>query len=63
MNNGCLAWGGPVGWADSPASKHKQGNDFSFADGHVEYHKWYSGWSPTLQVGICEPDPVTGGGP
>jgi prepilin-type N-terminal cleavage/methylation domain-containing protein/prepilin-type processing-associated H-X9-DG protein len=61
INNGCIAWGGPANWADLPASKHNQGCDFSFADGHVEYHKWYSGWSPSLFVGICEPDPVTGG--
>lgn len=61
INNGCIAWGGPANWADLPASKHSRGNDFSFADGHVEYHKWYSGWNPSLFVGICEPDPITGG--
>jgi prepilin-type N-terminal cleavage/methylation domain-containing protein/prepilin-type processing-associated H-X9-DG protein len=61
INNGCIAWGGPANWADLPASKHNQGCDFSFADGHVEYHRWFSGWNSSLFVGICEPDPVTGG--
>ena len=61
MNNGCLAWGAwnPVtktgGWADMPASWHKKGCDFSFADGHVEYHKWLSGYNATANVGICVP--------
>ena len=56
MNNGCLAWGGITGgWADLPASYHKLGCDFSFADGHVEYHKWYSGYNRSANVGLCEP--------
>jgi len=62
MNNGCLAWGAesPLGsgsgqWADMPASFHNQGDDFSFADGHVEYHKWRSGYNSKANVGICVP--------
>ena len=61
MNNGCIAWGGDGGatgggsWADMPASYHNQGCDFSFADGHVEYHKWRSGYNKTANVGLCEP--------
>ena len=27
-------------WWDLPANRHNQGNDFSFADGHVERWKW-----------------------
>lgn len=57
QNNGCLAWGNEAGgWADMPANYHSSGCDFSFADGHVEYHKWLSGYrtSPAL-LGICVP--------
>jgi prepilin-type N-terminal cleavage/methylation domain-containing protein/prepilin-type processing-associated H-X9-DG protein len=53
MNNGCLAWGSLGKWADMPASYHSSGNNFSFGDGHVEYHKWLSGYNGT--VGICAP--------
>ena len=55
MNNGCLAWGDLGRWADTPASYHRSGNDFSFADGHVEYHKWLSGYNASANVGICRP--------
>ena len=27
-------------WWDSPADRHNQGSNLSFADGHVEYWKW-----------------------
>jgi prepilin-type processing-associated H-X9-DG protein len=53
MNNGCIAWGNLGQWADMPASYHNSGDNFSFADGHVEYHKWRSGFNGT--VGICKP--------
>jgi prepilin-type N-terminal cleavage/methylation domain-containing protein/prepilin-type processing-associated H-X9-DG protein len=53
MNNGCLAWGNLGQWADMPASYHNSGNNFSFGDGHVEYHKWLSGYNGS--VGICVP--------
>ena len=56
INNGCLAWGGEdTGWADLPASYHNKGCMFSFADGHVEYHKWYSGYNSKVNNGICTP--------
>jgi prepilin-type N-terminal cleavage/methylation domain-containing protein/prepilin-type processing-associated H-X9-DG protein len=55
MNNGCLAWGNLGQWADTPASYHNNGCDFSFADGHVELHKWGSGYNSTSDVGICKP--------
>jgi prepilin-type N-terminal cleavage/methylation domain-containing protein/prepilin-type processing-associated H-X9-DG protein len=29
-------------WADLPSSRHSQGCDFSFVDGHVEYWRWKS---------------------
>jgi prepilin-type processing-associated H-X9-DG protein len=54
MNNGCIAWGSVGGgWADMPASYHSKGCNFSFADGHVEHHKWLSGYNGA--VGICAP--------
>jgi prepilin-type N-terminal cleavage/methylation domain-containing protein/prepilin-type processing-associated H-X9-DG protein len=62
QNNGCLAWGGetPLGsgsgqWADMPASYHNKGCDFSFADGHAEYHKWISGFNGAANIGVCVP--------
>jgi prepilin-type N-terminal cleavage/methylation domain-containing protein/prepilin-type processing-associated H-X9-DG protein len=62
MDDGCLAWGGQGSWFNTPASYHKSGNDFSFADGHVEYHKWLSGWNGANNAGICRPTSgVTGG--
>jgi prepilin-type N-terminal cleavage/methylation domain-containing protein len=66
INNGCLAWGGNIlnlgNWGDTPASDHNQGDDFSFADGHVEYHKWRSGYIRSSNTGLCEPVyPQSGG--
>jgi prepilin-type N-terminal cleavage/methylation domain-containing protein/prepilin-type processing-associated H-X9-DG protein len=65
MDNGCLAWGGELtgNWANMPANYHSQGCDFSFADGHVEYHKWRSGYNRNSNIGLCEPvyAPNTGG--
>jgi prepilin-type N-terminal cleavage/methylation domain-containing protein/prepilin-type processing-associated H-X9-DG protein len=29
-------------WFNMPANRHNSGENFSFADGHVEYHKWHS---------------------
>ncbi|HEY1791243.1 MAG TPA: DUF1559 domain-containing protein, partial [Verrucomicrobiae bacterium] len=56
LNNGCIAWGGQdTGWGDMPASYHNQGCNFSFADGHVDYHKWRSGYNAKANVGLCEP--------
>jgi prepilin-type N-terminal cleavage/methylation domain-containing protein/prepilin-type processing-associated H-X9-DG protein len=56
MNNGCLAWGSEDGgWADMPASYHNQADNFSFADGHVEYHQWLSGYRASQNLGICVP--------
>lgn len=67
INNGCIAWGGSDGpfssaWADCPAAEHNRGDVFSFADGHVEYHKWVSGWDSSKQYGICEPECLDGSG-
>ena len=33
---------GPPRWWDLPASRHSQGCNFSFADGHVEHWRWIS---------------------
>ena len=62
INNGCIAWGGPTTYADTPACEHRQGCNFSFADGHVEYHKWVTGYNATLNFGISEPAKGPGGG-
>jgi len=41
INNGNMSWfGNGSAWGDTPASYHNLGNNYSFADGHVEYHKW-----------------------
>ena len=32
MQNGC--------WSSTPPVRHSKGTTFSFADGHVEYHRW-----------------------
>jgi prepilin-type processing-associated H-X9-DG protein len=29
-----------VAWWDQPSTRHGDGTDFAFADGHSEYHKW-----------------------
>ncbi|HTB84774.1 MAG TPA: prepilin-type N-terminal cleavage/methylation domain-containing protein [Candidatus Sulfotelmatobacter sp.] len=55
MDDGCLAWGGLGAWFNTPASYHKSGDDFTFADGHVEYHKWLSGYNGASNTGICRP--------
>ena len=34
----------PGNLTDIPASYHGSSGGFSFADGHSEIHKWYSGW-------------------
>jgi prepilin-type N-terminal cleavage/methylation domain-containing protein/prepilin-type processing-associated H-X9-DG protein len=60
INNGCIAWGNSAGWADTPASDHNQGCPFSFADGHVEYHKWRTGYNASTDTGICKPNPGLG---
>jgi prepilin-type N-terminal cleavage/methylation domain-containing protein len=41
----------PDYWYDIPANRHEQGDDLSFADGHVEHWRWmvpktYQGWLP-----------------
>jgi prepilin-type N-terminal cleavage/methylation domain-containing protein len=63
INNGCIAWGDvDDGWADMPASDHNQGDDFNFADGHAEYHKWVTGYNAQNNSGICEPPKPGGAG-
>lgn len=37
-----------VGWGDVPASRHRRGASFAFADGHVERHRWQD--KRTVQV-------------
>ena len=34
------SWPGPAAWADLPASYHADAGCLSFADGHVEAHRW-----------------------
>ena len=33
-------------WISTPSDRHYQGCNISFADGHVEYWKWYSPKAP-----------------
>lgn len=33
----------PVGWSDVPASRHRRGCQFGYADGHVARRKWQDG--------------------
>jgi len=45
INDAAFAFEMPVNpratsWIDTPAAYHNNGCNFSFADGHVEYHKW-----------------------
>jgi prepilin-type N-terminal cleavage/methylation domain-containing protein/prepilin-type processing-associated H-X9-DG protein len=30
----------PLSWGNIPGSRHGNGGDFSFADGHAEFHRW-----------------------
>ena len=55
INNGALSWGGPLQWADLPASYHESGDNFGFVDGHVEYHQWLTGYNSVNNTGICKP--------
>jgi len=38
-------------WFNMPANRHNSGEDFSFADGHVEYRRWHSADVPAHQDG------------
>lgn len=40
MRDGSLAGGAPDNWLKLPADRHNQGANLSFADGHVQYHRW-----------------------
>ena len=39
-------------WWDDPTVRHSQGTNFSFADGHSEFHKWRAQW--TIKLGISQ---------
>ena len=46
INNSDLSWfGNGTIWGDTPGSYHNFGSNFSFCDGHVEYHKWQTKWN------------------
>lgn len=63
INNGCIAWGGgTTTWFDTPACRHNRGCDFTFADGHAEYHKWATAYNAANNSGIAEPEKGPGGG-
>jgi len=40
--------GGLSEWGNWPASRHGNGGDFSFADGHAAFRKWVEGTTQTL---------------
>lgn len=52
-------------WTDLPASYHDGGADFSFADGHAEFHRWRNASTkqPARAYGINPPlpAPIMGG--
>ena len=37
-----------VNWQDVPANRHGNGGNFSFADGHVDWHRWIEAKTHTL---------------
>jgi prepilin-type processing-associated H-X9-DG protein len=47
-------------WTDLPASYHDGGANFSFADGHSEYHRWQNASTkqPAQAYGIASPLPM-----
>jgi prepilin-type N-terminal cleavage/methylation domain-containing protein/prepilin-type processing-associated H-X9-DG protein len=38
-------------WFNMPANRHNSGENFSFADGHMEYRRWHSADVPLYQNG------------
>jgi prepilin-type processing-associated H-X9-DG protein len=40
---------GGATWTSTPSDRHEQGCNLSFADGHIEYWKWYAGKSDNLE--------------
>ena len=42
-------------WWDMPSNRHKQGANFSFADGHVEHWKWQAPMTATYPSGYAQP--------
>ncbi len=50
-----------IGWAEVPASRHNRGANFTYADGHVERHRWQDKRTsqPILRVqifGLTQPN-------
>ena len=50
INNGNQSWFGSgitasSYWGDTPGGYHNFGNNYSYCDGHVEYHKWATKWN------------------
>src|ERR1700761_4689377 len=45
-------------WSDEPAIWHSHGDNFSFADGHAEYHKWMSALTLNLPAEDGQPNNV-----
>jgi prepilin-type processing-associated H-X9-DG protein/prepilin-type N-terminal cleavage/methylation domain-containing protein len=42
-------------WWDMPSNRHKQGANFSFADGHAEHWKWQAPMTATYPPGFADP--------
>ena len=54
INNGNMSWFNSIAnWSDTPASYHSLGNNYSFADGHVGYHKWQTRWTSSNNSGLA----------
>jgi prepilin-type N-terminal cleavage/methylation domain-containing protein/prepilin-type processing-associated H-X9-DG protein len=52
--------GGPPFWADYPAYRHNNGANLSFADGHVEHHRWR--YHRVITTFVAGEKPVTDAG-
>lgn len=61
INDGFFFIGGPesrsLGFADYPASRHRRGANFTFADGHTERHGWRDKRTirPVTRTGLFAP--------
>jgi len=45
-------------WVNSPSDRHSRGSNLSFADGHVEYHRWKWPRSLDWDVPATTPDDI-----
>ncbi len=56
---GWTVWATKWQWWDPPPVRHGDGTNFSFADGHADYHKWED--PRTIEIGKRIPPPANTG--